>query len=399
MHYGAPPPGYFPPHGFPPHLAPNQYPPQLPIGPHGQQRQQTPGQLSPIHQGPVPPGITDLAGDGKATELKPTATVKLPSSTTSPAPQGSAQAGPPPPNDSKPDILSALEPPGVAPSSVQKEKNIAKNGRIIPAVPLSPAVKKIAATNGSAKTTAGPEAKTSPGGSKSLEEANRDARAAVAAAMAKLPVGEKKQVDQVAAIDGASKAIGELKINESSRGTRGARGSRGGLRGGRDHGKRVEVPKADFDFESANAKFNKHDLVKEAIASGSPVDTPGNVINGGDVETGISDGVKGSEPGISIPVGVSYNRSSSFFDDISSETKDRAENKDSGQRMGGREFRNEERQKNLETFGEGSVDGRGGRYRYGRSGRGRGGYGRSRGPRGGSRGNGRGRQNSTTVEG
>ena len=381
-------------------MAPNQFPPPMPIGPTSQQRQQVPSQLTPANHGPTPASLASPAEDSKDAEIKPVATVKLPSSANTPIPQQPAQAGPPPPNESKPDVKSALAPPNAVSEVPQTEKSTTKTGRIVPAIPLSPASKKTASTNGTMRSaTAAIEGITLPGAHKSLEEANRDARAAVAAAMAKLPSAEKKQADNTAAIDGVTKAIGELKSTDSSRGSRGNRGSRGGHRAGRDYGRRVEVPKTDFDFESANAKFNKHDLVKEAIASGSPVDTSDNVINGDEFDNGISNGTNGGESRVPISVGVSYNRSSSFFDDISSESKDRSGSKDSGQRVGGREFRNEERQKNLETFGQGSVD----NYRYGR-GRGRGrGYGRGRGRgfdgRGRGRGNARDRQNSAIVDG
>ena len=377
-------------------MAPNQFPPPMPIGPTSQQRQQMPNQPTPINHGLTPASLSGPAESSRDAEMKPTATVKLPSSANTPIPRLPAQVGPPPPNESKPDVMSALAPPSNVPEAPQPEKITTKPGRFVPAIPLSPASKKIASTNGTMKPAAAAvDGKTLSGASKSLDEANRDARAAVAAAMAKLP-GDKKQVDNTATIDGVAKAISELRTTENSRGARGNRGSRGGQRSGRG---RVEVPKTDFDFESANAKFNKHDLVKEAIASGSPVDTPGSGINGDDSENSVSNGANGGELGVSIPVGVSYNRSSSFFDDISSESKDRSEIKDLGQRVGGREFRNEERQKNLETFGQGSVD----NYRYGR-GRGRGrGYGRGRGRgfdgRGRGRGNVRDRQNSAVVDG
>jgi protein LSM14 len=100
-----------------------------------------------------------------------------------------------------------------------------------------------------------------------------------------------------------------------------------------------------------------------------------------------------------------YNKKSSFFDNISSDLRDRMELQEKSEKSGGqspidgRAMRREERTKNMETFGQGSVDGgfRGG-YRGGR-GRARGGYGRSGGFRGGrgglsgfeGRGRGRGR--------
>ena len=228
--------------------------------------------------------------------------------------------------------------------------------------------------------------KPAPIKSKSIEEATRDARAAVAAAMAKLPPapGHKKQGEGSTAMDNLTKKVNEMRTNDNIRTSRqpgtggyaaGHRGAeRGQYRGGKrgSEQKKVDVPKTDYDFASANAKFNKQDLVKEAIASGSPLELEGPMANG------LDESVNG-ERKISESI-VAYNKSSSFFDNISSESKDRME--DGGNRLGGREFRSEERQKNLETFGQGSVD-NGYRGGYARGGRGRGrGYGRGRGTRG-----------------
>lgn len=156
-----------------------------------------------------------------------------------------------------------------------------------------------------------------------------------------------------------------------------APGQRGRGRGGpRPDSRRVEVPTTDFDFASSNAKFNKQDLVKEAIA-GSPLgEAPPN---------GEPSADSFAQHDEQSPAVGGYNKSTSFFDNISSESKDRAEA--NGQRPGGREWRGEEQKKNVETFGEGSVDngyrggyrgrgrGRGGpRGRGGFGGRGRGGY-------------------------
>jgi len=173
-------------------------------------------------------------------------------------------------------------------------------------------------------------------------------------------------------------------------GTGGFAAGNRGVRGGRRPSARagIEVPNTDFDFESSNAKFNKQDLVKEAIATGSPVGTP----TGEDVTSpfngaGVSSSANGvaKDEDIVIPAAAPklYNKSSSFFDNISSEIKDRQSAQDEGKRLGGNEFRTEERKKNFETFGQGSVDGgyRGG-FR-GRGGRGRGFGGRGRGYSGG----------------
>ncbi|MCJ1352618.1 MAG: hypothetical protein MMC33_002602 [Icmadophila ericetorum] len=434
MPYGAPPPpGWYPPpgQGFH-HMGPGGpgqfHPNQMPIGPPGSQQRQPPFQPQQTSEAkPVPV-------EGNSVVAKPdspantNATVKLPSSANTPAPVPGAQSAPPLPTDTKPDASAALAPPATtaAAAGTAASKPVPtgpKSGRIIPAVPLSsPLIKAPVAVNGAPKLTtdtpAAPATSQAPTTgpanktlvlSKSIEEANRDARAAVAAAMAKLPPapGAKKPAEAQGAMDNLTKKVNEMRTNDTTRGNRhpgtggyAARGGRGHYRGGRAHSdqKKIEVPATDYDFESANAKFNKQDLVKEAIASGSPLTTSApsltsssSAING----TGTENETKAET--VAIP-GVAYNKTSSFFDNISSEIKDRTE--ESGNRLGGREFRNEERQKNLETFGQGSVD-NGYRGGYGR-GRGRGrGYSRGRGgygPRGG-RGGPRGARGGITTNG
>lgn len=147
-------------------------------------------------------------------------------------------------------------------------------------------------------------------------------------------------------------------------------------RGGRRESghKQIDVPKEDYDFQSANAKFNKQDLVKEAIASGSPIASPN-----GEAKDPLANGHANghAKDDVVIPAAKSaeksYDRKSSFFDNISSDLKDRE-----AAQMGDRR---QERSKNFETFGQGSVDGGRGGYR-GRRGY-RGGAGRGfRGARG-----------------
>jgi len=140
--------------------------------------------------------------------------------------------------------------------------------------------------------------------------------------------------------------------------------------------------------------------VKEAIASGE-TSMNGEIpaINGTEVSTeptanGTADTV--------IPGAAMYNKSSSFFDNISSEARDRDEAADGKRRPSGPEFRTEERKRNLETFGMGSVEGghrggfrgrgrgRGG-FREGRGAGGFGGYGRGGGADGAAGVRGRGR--------
>ncbi len=257
------------------------------------------------------------------------------------------------------------------------------NGRVQPAIPLaSPAAAKVSLQQAS-KVTTPPVVQPTPA---NLRDATQAATAAVAAAMAKLPPAGQANGTPV---DNLTKKVAEMRTNDpiraprqpaSSGGSGFMPGRAGRGRGGvRNANQKVEVPDSDFDFESANAKFNKQDLVKEAIAGGSPI---------GD------DGPVSPEP--EIPV-VGYNKSTSFFDNISSESRDRAEAANG--KPGGREWRGEEQKKNLETFGQGSVD-NGYRGGYRGRGRGRGGY-RGRGygngqPRG--RGGYRGRGDQTAVQ-
>jgi protein LSM14 len=200
-----------------------------------------------------------------------------------------------------------------------------------------------------------------------MEEANRQARAAVANAMAKMntnaqsTTAQPKPAASKEAVDALTKKVGEMKASDALRGGRGGtRGQRGNFRG---QGRKMEIPKSDYDFESANAKFNKEDMIKEAIASGSPIgETAEEAAANGLPDTATNgEKRKDSLPAVSMEV---YNKSNSFFDNISSEAKDREEG--ANQQMG-RVWRGEEIKKNLETFGQGSVDG-------GFRGRGRGGF-------------------------
>ena len=346
---------------------------------------------------------------------KPTATVKLPSSNTTPAPVAAAQNGPPPPTESKPNVSEALAPPAPTvavdiPAAGKSAPSAPKSGRIMPAVPiLSPAIKPRAPTNGTLQSSSTNVPATSQVPAKlavprpaqvptrSHEDANRDARAAVAAAMAKLPPapGQKKQTNGESAIDNLTNKVNEMRTNDNIRTSKqpgtggyaaGHRGGRGGYRGGRQRddqpAKKMEVPKADYDFVEANAKFNKQDLVKEAIVTGSSVGSPIDASDDISAEASINGTRRESEHSIVIPAALGYNKTSSFFDNISSESKDRDDV--AGKRLGGREFRSEEQKKNLETFGQGSVDNG---YRGGFRGRSRGrGYRGGRGayaPRGG----------------
>ena len=377
MPYGAP-PGWYPPpggqHGFPPG-PPGPFPLYgYPPGPPGQQ------QFPQGHQGqqqkpaPIGPGANKQNG----TSSTPSAGKEVePKSLAKPAAEMAAAAvkAPTPPVASKPspsEVQAAAQPSAAHTAATAATSKAAQTGpkRIQPVVPLqSPAATKAPLQSSSSNIVSPPAAGVTPA---SLRDATQAATAAVAAAMAKLPQANGSSIEHL------TKKVNEMRTDAirtprnpgASGGFERGRGrGRGGSRGGSS---KVEVPASDFDFESSNAKFNKQDLVKEAIA-GSPL---------------------GEKPSVSSPSAVEvpalgYNKTKSFFDDISSESKERAEG--GGARPGGREWRGEEQKKNVETFGQGSVDngyrggfrgrsrGRGYRGRgYGGNGqpqRGRGGYG------------------------
>lgn len=211
-----------------------------------------------------------------------------------------------------------------------------------------------------------------------MEDATLQARAAVANAMAKmnltahLATAQHKPVVGGNAVDKLATKVGEMKTSDGPRGGRGGtRGQRGSFRNGSTQGRGMEIPTSDYDFASANEKFNKKDMIKEAIASGPPIRESSNdgVNRSGDIAPN-GENLKDT---VSAVTTEAYNKSTSFFDNISSEARDRKE------AAAGRGRRGEEIKKNLETFGQGSVD-------VGFRGRGRGGFrGRGR-PYGGQRG-------------
>ncbi|KAI0018238.1 Scd6-like Sm domain-containing protein [Xylariomycetidae sp. FL0641] len=380
-----PPPGWFPPgQGFPP-AGPGPwnnfgYPPGPP-GPPGMPGQGMRGTPQQDNK-PAPIG----AGVDKQRPVG-TPAVELPSEgpkSIGQTPIQSAQTNvaPTPPVESKPtaaevkataDTLSA-KPQAQATNTAKAIPTGPRSTRITPAVPMpvpAPAVAKAGPQAGPQVTAA--TASVKPTGEQNMRDATQAAKAAVAVAMAKLdnPAGAAAPSGPAPvnnnAMDNLTKKVNEMRVNATRGGGRGrGRGGRGGAQS------KVEVPEDDFDFATSNAKFNKGDLVKEAIA-GSPVaETP----NGAPAEPQEVD---------DTAVPVAYNKTRSFFDNISSEAKDRAEN--NGMKPGGREWRGEEQRKNMETFGQGSVDGgyRGG-YRGRGRGRGRGsGRGRGRGQGGGFR--------------
>lgn len=359
MPYGAP-PGWYPgPQGFPPGpFPPYGYPPGPPgqFQPPPQNQVPKPSPIGPNANNQPSPAQTPAENPTKPQDsIKPTAEV---------AAAAAAVKAPSPPTATKPspnEVQAAIEQPSTAQvaakTAAKPSAGPRANNRVTPAIPLqSPALQKAPLQRQA--NTAHPKFGDAEA---SLRDATQAATAAVAAAMAKLPTAGQMNASGV---DNLTRKVNEMRVNDPIRvprlpgagaaGFAASRGGRGGRGGARNAEKKVEIPASDFDFESANAKFNKQDLIKEAIA-GSPL---------GEAPPDEMSPAVSEAP--AVPVG-GYNKASSFFDDISSESKDRMEA--SGTKPGGREWRGEEQKKNLETFGQGSVDNG---YRGGFRGRGRG---------------------------
>ncbi|KAL2110676.1 hypothetical protein VUR80DRAFT_882 [Thermomyces stellatus] len=368
-----PPPGWYPPpQGFQPGLGgpggpapwnPNfAYPPNMPgaPAPPGQDQNQksratpvgTPG--AEAKQGPSGPssGPKQAAPAQPGQPQPPTEPKSLGQGGPKPQAAPETQPAKPPTERAAPQAPSQKVASPVAEPVATKPKN----NRVAPAIPAVPKPFPVppSVSAGAATTT-----KTSSGGG--IQDATEAAKAAVALAMAKMESGndaanKTAQTQNGATMDNLTKKVDEMRVNAARAGHSG----RGRGRGGRGAASKIEVPDVDFDFAESNAKFNKDDLVREAISAASPAAEDANPANGEAGESVTSDKPADQQ---------AYNKSRSFFDNISSEAKERAES--GGQKPGGREWRGEEHRKNIETFGQGSVDG--GYRNYRGRGRGRGG--------------------------
>ncbi|KAI9883624.1 MAG: hypothetical protein M1823_004612 [Watsoniomyces obsoletus] len=428
----GPPPGWHPPPMGHPHAnmgrptmdgppyflpGPPPFAPPMPIGRqrggHGpnmsrQEPQVTSGPPAAVVQ---PAAETDLVPK-KTTPVvyySPVLKPKVPAA----VPTSQQQKAPTPPVESKPDPATALAPAVSGPSHVEETRNTTainkKPSPMVPAVPIpvpnlgpkrAPApTEPLQSHAGNVTSSAARKAQPShEAANAALREATQAATAAVAAAMAKLPPapGQTSKPQVHSAMDDLTKKLDNMRTGETSRppprhpsgsgpvrgGYRGGNisggiGGRGGYRGGHYHGgpsaqsttRKVDVPTEDYDFETANATFNKQDLIKEAIASGATLPTAPAAAADQPATNGTAESGEGSRERGVLPM-PTYNKATSFFDNISSEAKEREAG--GGPRRGGREWRGEEQKRNVETFGQGSVDtGYRGHYR-GRGGRGRG---------------------------
>ncbi|KAF8329755.1 Scd6-like Sm domain-containing protein [Cantharellus anzutake] len=150
---------------------------------------------------------------------------------------------------------------------------------------------------------------------------------------------------------------------------RGGGGGRGRGYGGRGGAfPRVRIPQEDFDFVEANSKFDKAAL----YAAKSPLSV-------GTLAPSGADSADIPEPGQIMEEKKEprkfYDKSRSFFDDFSSDANVKDIDARRGRGRGGRGMgrRDEERTKNLTTFGETGVN-LGGGYWLGGRGGGRGGF-------------------------
>ncbi|KAK4242222.1 Scd6-like Sm domain-containing protein [Achaetomium macrosporum] len=395
-----PPPGWFPPgQEFPPmgHGPWNPYPfqpgPGVPPGAPGapgapgqgrQSANRTPGNQAP----PQKPAPIGPAADRKPTTPSQQAGPTSESKAVGQPPKQQVAAGAPtPPVESKPSVeevkataaslanQSAAAAAGEPAKAIPTGPKSSRPTQILPAVPLPAALTAKAAQATQAPPKPVTEQPSAAAAAAALRDATQAAKEAVAVAMAKLDNSATLPQAETNGMDNLAKKVQEMRVNAArtghgNKGDRADRGDRGGRGRGGPRPAKVEVPDVDFDFASANAKFNKQDVVKEAIAGSPLTEMPaGNVVT--------SDAAADAP----APVEPAYNKNKSFFDNISREAKDK---ENPAEKLGGRQWREEQTRKNIETFGQGSVDG--GHRGFGRGrGRGRGGRGRGyRGGRGGS---------------
>lgn len=189
-----------------------------------------------------------------------------------------------------------------------------------------------------------------------------------------------------ASLEKVERALGDLRLataQSQSQTPTTSNGSRGGRKngGGRQQHVEIKVPTTDFDFASANARFKKTPPAEEQKGDESDEHT-----NPSDDE-----GDQRSKASSKAQKDPAYNPRVSFFDTLSSSASAappeiKSERGGRGKRGMGKSRREEEREKNVATFGEPGGVGLLGPGAYVG---GYGGYGRRGGGRGGRRGGGR----------
>lgn len=159
-----------------------------------------------------------------------------------------------------------------------------------------------------------------------------------------------------ASLESVERALGDLRVNGGGEATdtainNGRGGHGGGRRGGRRHETKqsdLRVPTTDFDFESANARFDK-----AALSPNKPPKS-GEVTPQAETEEDDEEEEKKVKDKEAAP--IAYNPKKSFFDSLSSGSNgpsNESRGRGGGRRGGGgRNRREEERERNVATFGE-----------------------------------------------
>ncbi|OCH93856.1 hypothetical protein OBBRIDRAFT_817578 [Obba rivulosa] len=183
-------------------------------------------------------------------------------------------------------------------------------------------------------------------------------------------------------LENVERALGDLRVSTSNGNVAAGAGHGRTRRGGRGQGGNkdvqagdLRVPTTDFDFQSANARFDKVAVVS------SPRGTPSSERD----ESGAAEDKSEEKAKEKEESDAAYNPKKSFFDSLSTgtlgPTVDNRGGRGGGRRGQGRNRREEERERNVATFGEPGgvglmgpgayVGGWGGYGRRGGGGRGR----------------------------
>jgi protein LSM14 len=307
--YPPPPPGYpnyqYPP---PPFGGPSGYrpPPQHMNPPEGFQYPNYPPGMAP------PRGYNGPSPSSEQQQKQPQQPSQQPPQPLQPQPQKQPVAAPPSPvRETKPDVTTATaEPTPIRLTSIQPTPS--KPVSVVPAMPIAISIPiQPKPTKPSQPQTISPT--TSP-----------------------IPIAETAKVTTAADVQSLAKSLSETKLVSN---TPGAGGYLTSQPRRRFPPRKID---SDYDFESANAKFNKEEVAKEVLAANN--ETPSTTTLTAALE----------EP--------FYDKGKSFFDNISCENKDRNAITQEGNPNTWK--RGEERKLNMETFGQASVDG----GRYGRGG-------------------------------
>jgi protein LSM14 len=145
-----------------------------------------------------------------------------------------------------------------------------------------------------------------------------------------------------ASLETVERALGDLRSSTANANATTNTNNRGGGRRGGNNANRdvkvgdLRVPTTDFDFEGSNARFDK-----TAIAPPSSAKTDGSIPEEGEVQED--------------EIQMAYNPGESFFDSLSSSTQAHFPVQRGGARGGrgaARNRREEERERNVATFGE-----------------------------------------------